>query len=171
VHRARFCVVVFFVVLFLRKVVYSRVAWWWWWWCAGKLVVLDGVHRLRNDTLGVLYQLIHDRELQLFDGSRLVSPDRFAALQDTMSEQELAAARIQPVHPAFRVLALGTPPTPQNPWLTAELLGLFAFHGVPTALPEVRCLLLAGAITLVALNDLQLLHVCHPVCARVCACM
>ena len=43
----------------------------------GKLVVLDGIHRLRNDTLGVVYQLLFDRELQLFDGTRLVSPQRY----------------------------------------------------------------------------------------------
>lgn len=45
----------------------------------GKLVVLDGIQRLRNDTLGVVYQLLFDRELQLFDGTRLVSPQRYVA--------------------------------------------------------------------------------------------
>ena len=104
--------------------------------------MLDGIHRLRNDTLGVLYQLMYDRELQLFDGTRLVSPQRFDALRASMSEAELEAAGIRSVHPSFRVLALATPPTTQNPWLIAEILGLFSFHGVPTALPQVRADLL-----------------------------
>ena len=63
---------------------------------------------------------------------------RYEALSAKLSPAELEAAKIQRVHPSFRVLALATPPTTQNPWLTAEILGLFAFHGVPTALPEVR---------------------------------
>ena len=42
-----------------------------------KLCVLDGIHRLTDDTLCSLSSLASDREVQLFDGTRLVSHDRF----------------------------------------------------------------------------------------------
>ena len=47
---------------------------------SGRLAVLDGVHRLTEDTLGMLASLCNDREAQLFDGTRLVSHHRFDKL-------------------------------------------------------------------------------------------
>merc|ERR1711963_869715 len=43
----------------------------------GKMAVLDGVHRMHKGTLAVLHRLIHDRELQLYDGTRLLGGDRY----------------------------------------------------------------------------------------------
>lgn len=37
----------------------------------GKIVVLDGIHRLSPDTLSVLQRLVQERELDLYDGSTL----------------------------------------------------------------------------------------------------
>ena len=51
----------------------------------GKMTVLDGVHRLHRGTMTVLHRLLHDRELQLYDGTRLVREDRFEALRKVIS--------------------------------------------------------------------------------------
>ena len=53
----------------------------------GKMTVLDGVHRLHRGTMTVLHRLLHDRELQLYDGTRLVREDRFEALRKVISQQ------------------------------------------------------------------------------------
>lgn len=110
--------------------------------CTGKMVILDGIHRVRNDTLSTIYQLVYDRELKLFDGSRLMEAKRYESLAAELGgagdaglargKEMLHERRIYPVHPAFRLVALATPPTPTNPWLTAEIMGLFAFASVPT---------------------------------------
>ena len=38
----------------------------------GKMAILDGIHRVHKGTLAVLHRLVHDRELQLYDGTRLL---------------------------------------------------------------------------------------------------
>ncbi len=43
----------------------------------GRLVVLDGVHRLAPGVLAVLARLVVDRECVLFDGTRFVRTDAF----------------------------------------------------------------------------------------------
>lgn len=43
----------------------------------GKLAVLDGIHRVHPSTLAVLYRLIHDREIQLHDGKRLMKAESY----------------------------------------------------------------------------------------------
>ena len=54
-----------------------------------KLCVLDGIHRLTDDTLCSLSSLASDREVQLFDGTRLVSHDRFDRMvRDLVVEQQ-----------------------------------------------------------------------------------
>ena len=54
----------------------------------GKMTVLDGVHRLHRGTMTVLHRLLHDRELQLYDGTRLVREDRFEALRKVISQAQ-----------------------------------------------------------------------------------
>ena len=49
----------------------------------GDLLVLDGVHRLRNDTLHALHSLIYDRVLPLPDGSEVLPTGRFDRLAAT----------------------------------------------------------------------------------------
>ena len=44
----------------------------------GKMAVLDGIHRIHRGTLAVLHRLVHDKELQLYDGTRLISHERYA---------------------------------------------------------------------------------------------
>ncbi len=42
----------------------------------GKMAILDGIHRVHRGTLAVLHRLLHDHELQLYDGTRMTSRER-----------------------------------------------------------------------------------------------
>lgn len=102
----------------------------------GRLLVLDGIHRLNNDTMVSLQRLLQDRELFLPDGRRLLRHDRY----DRLSNPSKSILRIDP---SFRVVALAEPPTggsnennatgkssnEQN-WLNAETLNLFLYHSM-----------------------------------------
>ncbi|XP_036084810.1 von Willebrand factor A domain-containing protein 8 isoform X2 [Rousettus aegyptiacus] len=99
----------------------------------GKLVLLDGIHRVNAGTLAVLQRLIHDRELSLYDGSRLLRIDRYTRLKEElqMSDEQLQERSIFPIHPAFRIIALAEPPvigSPTQQWLGPEFLTMFLFH-------------------------------------------
>ena len=80
----------------------------------GKMAVLDGVHRVHRGTLAVLQRLIHDREVQLYDGTRLLARDKYDLLlaEHGRTAEEMAARSVLPIqHPAFRLAALAEPPT------------------------------------------------------------
>ncbi|XP_031417095.1 von Willebrand factor A domain-containing protein 8 isoform X2 [Clupea harengus] len=101
----------------------------------GKLVILDGIHRVNLGTLAVLSRLLHDRELSLYDGTRLLRWDRYQALQQELqlSDEELQQRSVFPVHPSFRVVALAEPPvagSSTQQWLGPEMLTMFLFHTV-----------------------------------------
>ncbi|CAF3738770.1 unnamed protein product [Rotaria sordida] len=102
----------------------------------GRLLVLDGIHRLNNDTLVSLQRLIQDRELFLPDGTRLLRHDRYDHLENP-------SKNIRRIHPSFRIIALAEPPLSSNigssesssikssseqNWLNAETLNLFLYH-------------------------------------------
>ncbi|XP_036613372.1 von Willebrand factor A domain-containing protein 8 [Trichosurus vulpecula] len=99
----------------------------------GKLLILDGIHRVNAGTLAVLQRLIHDRELTLFDGSRLLREDRYQHLKEELqlSDEQLKKRSIYPIHPSFRIIALAEPPvigSSTQQWLGPEFLTLFFFH-------------------------------------------
>ncbi|XP_061716491.1 von Willebrand factor A domain-containing protein 8 [Cydia pomonella] len=97
----------------------------------GHLAVLDGLHRIHASTLAVLHRLVHDRELQLHDGKRLLRHDRYDDLiASGITQQELEESGVLRIHPAFRIVALAEPPTlGRGPhWLSPEILSLFIFH-------------------------------------------
>lgn len=104
----------------------------------GGIAILDGLERVPPATLQVLRRLIEDREVTLFDGTRLVRHDRFLRLLERHTPEELANLRIFPVLPSFRVIALAAPPSApgstgasgssQSNWLIEETLPLFSFH-------------------------------------------
>ncbi|EMP34365.1 hypothetical protein UY3_08478 [Chelonia mydas] len=101
----------------------------------GKLVILDGIHRVNSGTLAVLQRLIHDRELTLYDGTRLLREDRYQSLKDELqlSDKELQERSIFPIHSSFRIVALAEPPvigSSTKQWLGPEFLTLFLFHNV-----------------------------------------
>lgn len=98
----------------------------------GWTIALDGLHRLHLSTMSILHRLVHDRELHLFDGSRLIRHDKFDELLSLgMTEAELKSKGIHRIHPAFRIVALAEPPKlDTSNWLTPEVLSIFLFHEV-----------------------------------------
>ncbi|TRY92386.1 hypothetical protein DNTS_024700 [Danionella cerebrum] len=101
----------------------------------GKLVLLDGIHRVNLGTLAVLCRLLHDRELNLYDGTRLLRWDRYQSLKDELqlTDQELRDRCIFAVHPSFRIIALAEPPvvgSTTQQWLGPEILTMFLFHTI-----------------------------------------
>ncbi|XP_050455261.1 von Willebrand factor A domain-containing protein 8 [Cataglyphis hispanica] len=99
----------------------------------GKLAVLDGINRIHSSTLAILHRLVHDRELQLHDGKRLIRADRYDEIKKeyNRTDEEMRDRGILRIHPAFRLVALAEPPVVNNSsgqWLNSELLSLFLFH-------------------------------------------
>ncbi|XP_014486715.1 PREDICTED: von Willebrand factor A domain-containing protein 8 [Dinoponera quadriceps] len=99
----------------------------------GKLAVLDGINRIHSSTLAILHRLVHDRELQLHDGKRLVRADRYDEIKKEYgrSEEEMRDRGVLRIDPAFRLVALAEPPivnSSSGQWLNSELLSLFLFH-------------------------------------------
>uniref|UniRef100_A0AAR5PQP5 von Willebrand factor A domain-containing protein 8 n=2 Tax=Dendroctonus ponderosae TaxID=77166 RepID=A0AAR5PQP5_DENPD len=103
----------------------------------GKIAVLDGINRIHPSTLSVLHRLVHDRDLQLYDGKRLMGFDRYNFLVDKLglSKEQLGQSGIFPIHPEFRIVAVGEPPNAQSKegsWMSPEILSLFLFHQLRT---------------------------------------
>lgn len=101
----------------------------------GHIAILDGIHRIHNSTISILHRLIHDREVQMYDGTRLIRHDKYdELLQQGSTEAEMASKGLQRIHPAFRIIALAEPPTVDmaSNWLTPEMLSMFMFHDIRT---------------------------------------
>eukprot|EP00066_Takifugu_rubripes_P009279 XP_003976079.1 PREDICTED: von Willebrand factor A domain-containing protein 8 isoform X1 [Takifugu rubripes] len=138
----------------------------------GKLLLLDGIHRVNQGTLAVLSRLLHDRELDLFDGTRLMRWDRYQTLKEQLqfTDQQLQERSILPIHPSFRVLALAEPPVVgastnsknSQQWLNAELLPMFLYHSVtPLAKAEEMDLILGLTPNVPTEAAEKLLHLKH----------
>lgn len=54
----------------------------------GLICLLDGAHRLPATTLSMLQRLVSDREITLFDGTRLVRVDRYQRMVKVLLEQK-----------------------------------------------------------------------------------
>eukprot|EP00934_Nitzschia_sp_Nitz4_P006323 Nitzschia sp. Nitz4//scaffold219_size35776//29376//35535//NITZ4_007828-RA/size35776-processed-gene-0.11-mRNA-1//1//CDS//3329542332//6313//frame0 len=79
----------------------------------GRLLVLDGLERAERNVLPTLNNLLENREMHLEDGNFLISPQRYEKLQNSsMSAAPAAESFLTPVHPDFRVIALGVPTPP-----------------------------------------------------------
>ncbi|XP_072394328.1 von Willebrand factor A domain-containing protein 8 isoform X1 [Diabrotica undecimpunctata] len=107
----------------------------------GKIAVLDGINRIHPSTLTVLHRLVQDRELQLYDGKRLISKNRYEVLQKkfNLTEEQLTENGVFPIHPDFRIVAIGEPPNLQSPtgnWMSPEMLSIFLFHEMRTLSKE-----------------------------------
>lgn len=90
---------------------------------------------MHKGTLAVLHRLIHDRELQLYDGTRLLGSDRYeeAKIQaNCKTDEEMAAKKILKIKDNFRLVGLAEPPSlggsAKGQWLTTEMLSMFLFH-------------------------------------------
>ncbi|KAJ8349982.1 hypothetical protein SKAU_G00251120 [Synaphobranchus kaupii] len=133
----------------------------------GKLVLLDGIHRVNLGTLAVLSRLIHDRELALYDGTRLLRSDRYQTLKEELqlSDQELQERSIFPIHPSFRIVALAEPPvagSSSKQWLGPELLTMFLFHTIrPLGRAEETAIIRAMTPNVPTEAVEQLLHLTH----------
>ncbi len=114
----------------------------------GRLLLLDGLHRLHRATFSALHRFVVDREADLYDGRRLLRHDRFDALcrRHGWTPEELASRGVLRVHPAFRIVALAEPPAASGggsgggglgQWLPSEALTSFLFHALrPMSLAE-----------------------------------
>ncbi|KAF1383000.1 hypothetical protein PFLUV_G00149690 [Perca fluviatilis] len=138
----------------------------------GKLLVLDGIHRVNLGTLAVLSRLLHDRELDLYDGTRLLRWDRYQTLKEQLqfTDQQLQERSIFPIHPSFRVLALAEPPivgastnsSRGQQWLGPELLTMFLYHTVSPMARAEEMKLIQGLTPHVPKEAAeQLLHLTH----------
>ncbi|XP_078693816.1 von Willebrand factor A domain-containing protein 8-like isoform X5 [Branchiostoma floridae x Branchiostoma belcheri] len=99
----------------------------------GGIALLDGIHRVNPGTLAILQRLVHDRELTLHDGTRLLRQDRYEAVktEHQITDEEMATRMIFPIHPSFRIVGLAEPPvvgSSTQQWLSAELLTMFMYH-------------------------------------------
>ncbi len=110
----------------------------------GDLIVLDGIHRLRDDMILFLRRLIQDRELDLPDGSKLIRHDKYDEIKNQFKESELKS-KILRIHPSFRLISTAEPPNikastkqdnssinnqKNSDWLTSEIINLFLFHNI-----------------------------------------
>lgn len=76
----------------------------------GSIAILDGMHRIHSGTISVLHRLVHDREAQLFDGSRLLRHDKYDELvREGWTAEALSEKGVHRIHPSFRIVALAEP--------------------------------------------------------------
>lgn len=100
----------------------------------GRIAILDNIDRLPVGALSVLQSLIHERQVSLHDGTRLVSSETYGRLQSEhgLTQAELTANRVYAIHPAFRIIATGDLPSASHAYITQEVMSLFHFHHLPS---------------------------------------
>ncbi|SCZ96734.1 BZ3500_MvSof-1268-A1-R1_Chr4-1g06667 [Microbotryum saponariae] len=74
----------------------------------GSLLILDGIERCERGVLPTLNNLLENREINLEDGTHIVSADRY----DLMVKNGEDTTLFIPAHRDFRVIAIGTPVPP-----------------------------------------------------------
>ncbi|GAA5909649.1 hypothetical protein JCM8208_003837 [Rhodotorula glutinis] len=74
----------------------------------GKVLILDGIERVERGVLPLLNNLLEYREMNLEDGTHLVSTARY----DKMIQNGEDTTSFIPTHPDFRIIALGVPVPP-----------------------------------------------------------
>lgn len=111
----------------------------------GHIAVLDGVHRLGSDSLGVLQRLVQDREIDLADGTKLLAQSKYDEIMNDTKERglKLKLGRVHPIHPSFRIIAIAesdpatlkSAPAPGREssaaWLSSDSIAMFTFHHLP----------------------------------------
>jgi MoxR-like ATPase len=75
----------------------------------GRILILENIEKAERNVLPTLNNLLENREINLDDGSMLISHSNFTKLLEKHSAEELKAKKILPVHPNFRVIALALP--------------------------------------------------------------
>ncbi|KAK4700971.1 von Willebrand factor A domain-containing protein 8, partial [Phenoliferia sp. Uapishka_3] len=74
----------------------------------GSILILDGIERCERGVLPILNNLLENREINLEDGTHIVSSDRY----DLMLQNKEDTTNFIPAHRDFRVIAIGTPVPP-----------------------------------------------------------
>ncbi|KWU41842.1 hypothetical protein RHOSPDRAFT_30334 [Rhodotorula sp. JG-1b] len=74
----------------------------------GKVLLLDGIERVERGVLPLLNNLLEYREMNLEDGTHIVSASRY----DLMVKNGEDTTGFIPAHPDFRIIALGVPVPP-----------------------------------------------------------
>eukprot|EP00045_Choanoeca_perplexa_P012171 m.131630 g.131630 ORF g.131630 m.131630 type:complete len:1706 (-) comp15913_c0_seq3:46-5163(-) len=118
---------------------------------AGEILLLDGVHRIHPTALTALQQLMHDRELQLPDGSRLLGEAQVdhVVAEANMTTEALSARGVRKIGSGFRVVAMGEPLSAEGkPWVSEEIASLFAWYDVNPLSVEAERHLLANQANL-----------------------
>jgi MoxR-like ATPase len=102
----------------------------------GQMCVLDGIEQLGGGTLSTLQALMSDREIVLPDGRKLLGHDKYQELseQTDLSFGQLRQRNVFPIHPSFRLVAVGKPAASAEGqtklsyhWLTPEVNTMFLF--------------------------------------------
>lgn len=75
----------------------------------GRLLLLDGLEKAERNVLPTLNNLLENREMYLEDGTLLLPPHR---VQELSGAETTSSSSWIPVHPDFRVIALGVPSPP-----------------------------------------------------------
>ncbi len=120
----------------------------------GDLAVLDGIHRLKDDTIMSLRRLIQDRDLELLDGTKLLAHDKYDLLMDDVKKNnQVLSSKVFRIHPSFRIIATAEPPVAKgvlkskpdtadtassvksvsstsSEWLNSEVLNLFLYQSI-----------------------------------------
>lgn len=89
----------------------------------GRVLIIDGMENAERNVLPTINNLLENREMMLEDGRFLMKGDTIDKLQDQDRRHGASAeagkglsmsARLVPVHPSFRVVALGLPVPPYH---------------------------------------------------------
>jgi MoxR-like ATPase len=89
----------------------------------GRVLIIDGMENAERNVLPTINNLLENREMMLEDGRFLMKGDTIASLRNKDSAASAAGgaastvaltARSVPVHPSFRVVALGLPVPPYH---------------------------------------------------------
>lgn len=124
----------------------------------GKMAVLDGIHRIHPSTLAVLHRLVHDREIQLHDGRRLISAEKYDNIMEEyeLTEEVMIQQGILKVDPRFRIVALAEPPSTSSAagnWLSSELLSLFLYNEMRTLSKEEEMQIITNLVSTESMGD------------------
>eukprot|EP00428_Durinskia_dybowskii_P062357 CAMPEP_0170375242 /NCGR_PEP_ID=MMETSP0117_2-20130122/11058_1 /TAXON_ID=400756 /ORGANISM="Durinskia baltica, Strain CSIRO CS-38" /LENGTH=1559 /DNA_ID=CAMNT_0010630307 /DNA_START=124 /DNA_END=4803 /DNA_ORIENTATION=+ len=81
----------------------------------GRILIIDGMENAERNVLPTINNLLENREMMLEDGRFLMKGDTIGKLkaEDSAPSDDLSA-RLVPVHPSFRVVALGLPVPPYH---------------------------------------------------------
>jgi MoxR-like ATPase len=106
----------------------------------GDLCVIHDVEFLDPGTFSSLARMCQDREADLPDGTKLISPAHFASFDEDWEERWKEGQGVKVVDPAFRIVVVASSPdyvapgtslSDAVPWLREEIVCMFQFIHIP----------------------------------------